>query len=213
MSVRYGVSVIPQPTFTAQVHRLRQTLCSQYASWAAEMHMVHLPLVEYFRCPEEAVKTVDTGLESAAREFSCANQETTLSPWAVVAAAGNSGNIFLEFGVAGAAAQPGSPTFGQLRDAIIRILEQVHTQIEHENHPCRIALMQHANLPPGVFDSAVTFAQRAAAGLDMAKLVSLEQLVFIRFESDIAGEDGNDWNRGGWSADLRWRIINSYPLN
>ena len=43
MSIRYGVSLLTDPDFTARLYRARQLICGQFACWAAEMHMVHLP--------------------------------------------------------------------------------------------------------------------------------------------------------------------------
>ena len=68
MSVRYGIALIPEPGFTARVYRARQLICGQYACWAAEMHMLRLPLIEYFQCPEDAVETISAGLGRVARE-------------------------------------------------------------------------------------------------------------------------------------------------
>ena len=220
MSIRYGISVILQPAFTAQVHRARQTLCNQYGCWAAEMHPVHLPLIDYFPCPEEMAQSVDAGLERAARE----SPGITLYQHSVVAAPDDTGNIFLDFA---AGVHPTSPAgravneLGQWRDAVIEILGPVyglspylepHRETDQENYRPRIALMQYASLPPRVFESAVTFAQAVVADLPVPERASPWQLALIRFESYAAGEDWADWNRGGWAADLRWQFINSYPL-
>lgn len=221
MSIRYGISVILQPAFTAQVHRARQTLCNQYGCWAAEMHPVHLPLIDYFLCSEEIVQSVDASLEQAAREA----PGITLYQHSVVAAPDDAGNISLDFadGVP-PTSQAGEAVneLRQWRDAVIEILEQVcglspylepHRETARENYRPRIALMQYASLPPRVFESAVTFAQAVVADLPVPERANPWQLVLIRFESDAAGEDWDDWNRGGWAADLRWQFIDSYPLH
>ena len=217
MSVRYGISVIPQPSITAGIHRARQTLCNQYATWAAEMHPVHLPLIDYFPCPDEMVESVDAGVERVAGE----SPRITLHRPKVVAAPDDPGNIFLDF----AGADPAGKAVDelrQLRDAVIETLGQVyglapylelHREVGREDYPLRIALMQHANLPPRVFESAVTFAQEVVSSVvssvESDGRTPLWQLVLIRFESDAAGDD---WNAGGWAADLRWQIVSSYPF-
>ena len=213
MSIRYGISVILQPPFTAQIHRVRQTLCNQYGTWAAEMHPVHLPLIDYFSCPEEMVQSVDAGLERVARE----SRGIILYHRPVVAAPDDAGNIFLDFAGEVHPASRAATTVNelrQLRDAIIEILGRVYglapyLEPHREDYSLRIALMQHANLPPQVFESAITFAREVFGHLEMPERANPWQLVIIRFESDAAGDD---WNKGGWAADLSWQIINSHRL-
>ena len=48
MSVRYGVSLLTDPDFTARAYRARQLICGQFACWAAEMHMLHMLMSDYF---------------------------------------------------------------------------------------------------------------------------------------------------------------------
>ena len=225
MSSRYGISLVPQPSFTAGLHRARQVICSQYASWAAEMHMVHLPLFGYFQCPENAVQPLETALESVARDFKRDNPNVFLSREGVTSEAADGGSIFLEFADAGnVLAEPSgrghsgqgrnnnptaAPAIGHLREAAAGVIAGLHLNPEASGQSLSFALMQHATLPGPVFESAVTFAAGVIEGLELPRYTSLAQLVFIRFESDAAGED---WSKGGWAADLRWRILGSYPL-
>ena len=242
MSIRYGISVIPQPRFTARIYRARQLICGQYASWAAEMHMVHMPLIEYFSCPDDLVQSLENGLEAVARAARDAFRDSFREPGpgdgialahrGVAAAPGDSGNIFLDF-IAEEASRRGESdtvqTINQLRDAVVETLGQVYgaashpdmerMRIDRRNHPLRIALMLHANLPSPVFASALAFAQSVVADLEVPEASTAWQLVLIRFESDAADAAGADWgdwgnwNRGLWAADLRWQVINSYPLS
>ena len=55
MTVRYGISLIPEPVFASRVYRLRQLVCGQYGAWAAEMEMLHMPLIPFFDSSEDAV--------------------------------------------------------------------------------------------------------------------------------------------------------------
>ena len=206
MSVRYGISLVPQPSFTVRVHHARQTICSQYAAWAAEMHMVHLPLIDYFHCPEEMVQSVDAGLERVAQEFLRDNPGVFLSRQGVVSETENGGNIYLEFADA-----PGQrPAVGELQAAVAQVLNQRHLQPEQDVPSLRIALMQRSDLPLPVFQSAAFFAAGVFDGSDLPQYAKLGQLVLIRFESDAAGDE---WSKGGWAADLRWQIVNSFPLD
>ena len=225
MSIRYGISVIPQPSFTAGIHRVRQITCNQYASWAAEMHMVHLPLIEYFGCPEDSIPAVDAGLEKAVQEFNRDDRVVWLTRQKVVAEAGETGSIFVEIADAGnhlpgsserRDSRPGasSKTVNQLRDAVIEVVTQVNGAVPRQpaepgDGPLRFHIMQHASLPPRVFASAAAFAEGALEGVDLAQNTYPVELVFTRFESDAAGDD---WSAGGWAADLRWQIVNTYPF-
>ena len=73
MSIRFGILLIPSPSFTARAYRARQLICGQYGSWAAEMHMLHLTVAGFFQCSEAALAEVEAGLQAAAeksrREF------------------------------------------------------------------------------------------------------------------------------------------------
>ena len=215
MSIRYGISLIPEPRFTARVYRSRQLICGQYASWAAEMHMVHLPLLSYFQCPENRVESLDSALATVAADWQ-AQGGIPLAHGGVdyeYDTAGATGDIFLNF----AAGQSGEDAIHPLLGAVVNKLVEsgsdpaleMSPELESENNPYRIALMQHANLPPAVFASAVAFAQAVVNDLEVPANTTAWQLALIRFESDAAGED---WSGGRWAADLRWQLVNSHPL-
>ena len=217
LSIRYGISVILEPSFTGKVHRLRQTLCNQYATWAAEMHPVHLPLIDYLPCPEEMVQSVDAGLERVAGE----SRRIPLSQHRILAPPDAPNDICLDF----ADRVPPTSQAGRnvdrlrsLREAVIEILGRVyglspylesHRKTDPASYPLRIPLMQHADLTPGVFESAVSFAQGVASSLELGVETGPWHLALIRFESDAAGED---WSAGGWAADLRWQIVSTHRL-
>ena len=64
MSTRYSVSLLPDPDFTARAYRARQLICGQYACWAAEMQMLHMPLSDYFPLnPTAAVGNAAAGAD------------------------------------------------------------------------------------------------------------------------------------------------------
>ena len=200
------------------------------------MHMVHLPLFEYFSCLDDLVQALESGLEGVARAARDSFRDPFHEPGSddgialahrgVAALPGDSGNIFLDFMAEEASRRSDGDivrTINQLRDAVAEILEPVYgsasdpdmerMQIDRGNHSYRIALMLHANLPSPVFASALAFAQSVVADLEVPEASTAWQLVLIRFESDAAGADWGDWNRGLWAADLRWQVINSYPLS
>ena len=212
MSIRYGISLIPEPRFTARVYRARQLICGQYASWAAEMHMVHLPLLSYFQCPETWVESLDSALATVAADW-LAYGVTPLAHDGVDYEYNAAGDIFLNF----AAGQRGEDVIHPLMEAVVnKLIEsglvpalETPPALDFGNYPYRIALMQHANLPPAVFASAVAFAQAVVNDLEVPANTTAWQLALIRFESDAAGDD---WSGGRWAADLRWQLVNNHPL-
>ena len=60
MSVRYGIDLVLQPSFTAKVYQTRQIVCGQYSSWAAEMQMLRMALTPYFPCPDDRLSVLAT---------------------------------------------------------------------------------------------------------------------------------------------------------
>ena len=212
MSIRYGISLIPEPRFTARVYRARQLICGQYASWAAEMHMVHLPLLSYFQCPETKVEFLDSALATVAADW-LAQGGIPLTHSGVDTDHSAAGDIFLNF----AAGQSGEDAIRPLMEAVVNKLVEsgldplleTPRALDFGNYLYRIALMQHANLPPAVFASAVAFAQAVVNDLEVPANTTAWQVALIRFESDAAGED---WSGGRWAADLRWQLVNSHPL-
>ena len=225
MSVRYGVSIVVQPSFIAGLHRARQLVCNQYGCWAAEMHMAHLPLIDYLVCTDEQVPRLDAGLEQAVEEFNQDDRMVLLSRRPVAAVADESGHLYVPFEDAGndlpglgrrGRSRRGEPakTVRQLREGVLRVAagvtgaSQTH-QAEMLERPVRFDLMRFANLPPRVFQSAANFAAGAVEGVDLPETTFPVELVLIRLESDAAGDD---WSAGGWAADLRWQIVNAYPF-
>ena len=97
MSVRYGISLIPDPVFTARVYRVRQLVCGQYGSWAAEMHMLHLTLADYFQCTDDALPAVGAGLTQLAQRCRQRHSRFPLLNHGVSTFAGTNGHIHLDF--------------------------------------------------------------------------------------------------------------------
>ena len=187
------------------------------------MHMAHLPLIDYFPCPDGLVATVDARLEQAVEDFNKDDRPARLSRQPVASVLDESGHLYVPFvddsedpsrrrgtGFAGVS----DKTIRQLREDVVGVVGEVTGadagwQGEALRIPVRFDLMQFADLPPRVFQSAASFAAGAVDGVDLPGSTIPVEMVLIRFESDAAGED---WNSGGWAADLRWQIVNAYPF-
>ncbi len=208
MSVRYGIALIPEPSFTARVYRARQLICGQYAGWAAEMHMLHLTLAGYFDCSEDAVTSVSGGLERVAQQAG-AGEGVPLLHRGIATYPDVTGHIFLDF------ARPGATEgLDRLHRNVTDLLQQTSgvtadPRFTGENFQPRISLMQYASLSQSVFDSAVEFSRQVIRDLEVPEVTRAWQLVLARFQSEAAGDD---WDQGRWAADLSWESIASYPL-
>jgi 2'-5' RNA ligase len=214
MSIRYSVALIPDPSFTSRVYRARQIICGQYASWAAEMHMLHMTVADLFQCPEGAVETLSMGLAGIAEQsrrrelrFPLVNRGIDIFPGAV-------GHIFLDFTVPQNPREKGVRELNTLHQNVIGLLEQSEEvvpdlRLAKENYRPHITLMQHARLSPKVFESAVEFAHGVVRELQVPNSARAWRLVLARFESDAAEED---WDNGRWASDLRWQALDCYPL-
>lgn len=218
MSVRYGVSLLLDPAFTAGLHRARQVICSQFGCWAAEMHSVHVPLTAYFPCPDEKVPALAAALESSALESAVPDAPESQSPAhpepvegaAVlrqpVSAEASEGSIYLPFIPAhpgpgeGRSDDLGSiqtlQTFqtiqtlqGRVADALARVDIPV-SQAQAPALPLRFALLQYGSLPDPVFGSAVRFAAGVVDGLRLPDHATADGLALFRYQSQAADADG-----------------------
>ena len=206
MSIRFGVLLIPSPSFTARVYRARQLICGQYGSWAAEMHMLHLTVAGFFQCSEAALAEVEAGLQIAAEESRQREPRFSLHQQGVT---GASGNIFLDL------SGPQRPEalhklHGDVVDIVRRVsgavLDMEHVEGGYWPH---VTMMQYAKLPSAVMADALEFAQGVVDDLAVPESTNAWRLLLVRFQSQAAEED---WSEGRWAPDLSWDIISSYPL-
>ena len=206
MSIRFGVLLIPSPSFTARVYRARQLICGQYGSWAAEMHMLHLTVAGFFQCSEAALAEVEAGLQIAAEESRQREPRFSLHQQGVT---GASGNIFLDL------SGPQRPEalhklHGDVVDIVRRVsgavLEMEHVEGGYWPH---VTMMQYAKLPSAVMADALEFAQGVVDDLAVPESTNAWRLLLVRFQSQAAEED---WSEGRWAPDLSWDIISGYPL-
>ena len=214
MAVRYGVELIPDPAYTARVYRARQLICGQYGAWAAEMHMLHLSLVDFFKCADQALSVVSAGLSKISEASHHRVFRFPMSSRGVFSFPNTQGNLHLDFKVPENLSAQNQQDLNALHGDVTRLL--VHTEgvvldlrhSEEKYHP-HITLMEHADLTPTVFESALVFAMAVLSDLNVPNDTKAWQMVLVRYESDT---DDDDWSDGGWAVDLRWQILNSYLL-
>ena len=214
MAVRYGVELIPDPAYTARVYRARQLICGQYGAWAAEMHMLHLSLVDFFKCADYALSGVSAGLSKIAEDSHHRVLRFPMSSRGIFSFPNTRGNLHLDFKVPENPSAHNQQELNALHGDVTKLL--VHTEgvvldLRHSGgkyHP-HITLMEHADLTPKVFESALVFATAVLGDLNVPNYTKAWQMVLVRYESDTKDDD---WHGGGWAGDSRWQILNSYLL-
>ena len=215
MSIRYGVSLITDPDFTARAYRARQLICGQYACWAAEMHMLHLPMSDYFPVadPEHAdveaqlaseVETLAERYRRVSPRFPMFNRGITTTRHTEM-----DGNIWLDF-----SPEVVNESLYRLQSMVADLLDRNPAvsgprKVFGPDFPPQMPLLSHADLADSVFDSALEFARSVTDELKVSQITRAWRLTLTRFESNAAGDD---WNAGSWAADLQWRLVGSYSL-
>ncbi len=215
MSIRYGVSLLTDPDFTARAYRARQLICGQYACWAAEMHMLHMPMSDYFPLDTDEAGAVEAQLAGELERL--AERYRRVSPRFPLFNRGitttrqteSDGNIWLDF-----SPEVVNESLYRLQSMVADLLERNPSvgggrQAFRPDFPPQIPLMSHADLPDSVFDGALDFARSVTDELKVSQITRAWRLALTRFESNAAGDD---WSNGRWAADLQWRAIGSFSL-
>ena len=200
MSIRYGIDLVLQPSFTAKVYQTRQIVCGQYSSWAAEMQMLRMALTPYFPCPDDRLSILASQVESAAAETR--SQQPYLLRRAGIVADPAMNGVVMEFEIP-------APLLGLQRKALEAA--QSHSSGLHSSEPFRprIALLEYGVFPGAILPDAVEFARGVASGLDVPETAPQWRLLLTRYSSEAAGDD---WSDGRWAADLSWRQLHSHSL-
>ena len=215
MSIRYAVSLITDPDFTARAYRARQLICGQYACWAAEMHMLHMPMSDYFPLATDDAGTVEAQLAGEVERL--ADRYRRVSPRFPLFNRGitttreteTDGNIWLDF-----SPEVVNESLYRLQAMVADLLERNPDvggprRVYGPDFPPQIPLMSHAHLPDSVFDGALDFARSVTDELKVSQITRSWRLALTRFDSNAAGDD---WSNGRWATDLSWRAIGSYSL-
>lgn len=200
MSIRYGIDLVLQPSFTAKVYQTRQIVCGQYSSWAAEMQMLRMPLTPYFPCPDDRLPILVSQVESIASES--ADQKPYMLRRSDITIVPSASSVVMEF-------EAPAQLFELQRKSMQAA--QRHSAGLHSSHPFRpaIALLEYGNFPEAILKDAARFAEGVASGLDLTEMAMPWRLLLTRYSSEAAGDD---WSNGRWAADLSWRQLSSHGL-
>ncbi len=200
MSIRYGIDLVLQPSFTAKVYQTRQIVCGQYSSWAAEMQMLRMALTPYFPCPGDRLPVLASQVESIAGET--ADQKPYMLIRTGVTAAAGTSSVVMEFEAP-----------AQLFDLQRKAMEAAQDDSAglYSSPPFRpaITLLEYGNFPDAILQDAARFADGVASGLDMTEMALPWRLLLTRYSSEAAGDD---WSNGRWASDLSWQQLYSHAL-
>ena len=199
MSIRYGIDLVLQPSFTAKVHQVRRIVCDQYASPAAERQMLRMPLAPYFACPDDRLPALAARVEGIAQETE--DRKPFLLSRSGIAAEAATNGVVMEF-------EASEPLLGLQRKALDAARSEDAALPLAPFRP-RIALLEYGSLPEAMLHDAAQFAEGAASGLDMMEMALPWRLALTRYRSEAAGED---WSDGRWAADLAWEPLYSHRL-
>ena len=200
MSIRYGIDLVLEPSFTAKIYQTRQIVCGQYASWAAEMQPLRMSLTSYFPCPDDRLPILAAQVEGIARETGA--EKPYMLRRSGFEAVTSTRSVVLQF-------EAPEPLFELQRKS----MESAHSHsagldASQDFRPC-IALLEYGTFPEEMAPDAAQFAEGAASGLDMTEMALPWRLQLTRYYSEAAG---NDWSRGRWASDLSWQHLASHPL-
>ena len=199
MSIRYGIDLVLQPSFTAKVYQTRQIVCGQYSAWAAEMQMLRMALTPYFPCPDDRLPILTSQVESIAGETR-SQQPCLLSRAGIVADQAMNG-VVVEF--------EASTELLELQRKAQEAAQSHSAGLQTERFSPRIALLEFGAFPEAILPDAVEFAVGVASGLDVPQAATPWRLLLTRYSSEAAG---NDWSNGRWAADLSWHQLSSHAV-
>ena len=200
MSVRYGIDLVLQPSFTAKVYQTRQIVCGQYSSWAAEMQPLRMPLTPYFPCPDDRLPVLASEIEGIAGETG--DEKPFFLQRREIEADSSMNGVILRF-----EESPRLLALQQRCNSAARS-QSLGLYPDWAFSP-RIALLEYGAFPEAILPDAAEFAEGVASGLDMTEMALPWRLLLTRYSSDAAGDD---WSNGRWAADLSWQQLASHPL-
>ena len=203
MSTRFGIELVVGPAFTTRAYRTRNIVCGQYGSWAAEMLMLRMSLVNYFECFETAVNHLVHGVGLVAEVSRKHSPQFSINHRGV---AMERNSIYLDF----EQSDSNHPLITLRRDALTMVEGLPGAKVMATNdYRHKITLMEHADLPSPVMNDALDFARGVAIDVGVPENAEAWRLVLLRYHSESAGDN---WSNGSWASDISWEYISSYAL-
>ena len=199
MSIRYGIDLVLQPSFTAKVYQTRQIVCGQYSSWAAEMQMLRMALTPYFPCPDDRLSVLASQVEGIASETR--DKRPYMLRRSGILAVTSTNSVVMEFDA--------PALLFELQRKALEAAQSHSAGVQTEPFRPRIALLEHGAFPDAILPDAAQFAEGVASGLDMTEMALPWRLLLTRYSSEAAGDD---WSNGRWAADLSWQQLSSHAL-
>lgn len=200
MSIRYGIDLVLEPSFTAKVYKTRQIVCGQYSAWAAEMQMLRMRLTPYFPCPDNRFAALASQVSSIA-DGTAAEEPQSLTRAGIVADPSING-VVMQFTAPAALLELQAKLLGVVR-------ERSPGADEAEPFKPEIILLEYGSFPESILADAVEFASEVASGLEVPEETTPWRLLLTRYVSNAAGDD---WSHGRWAADLSWQQLHSHAL-
>ena len=200
MSVRYGIDLVLQPSFTAKIYQTRQIVCGQYSSWAAEMQMLRMPLTPYFPCPDDRVPILASQVEGIARGTSD-TESYMLRRTGITVVTGTS-SVLMEF-------EAPEPLFELQRKAMENRPEPFRRAASGQCLASRHFAPGIRQFPGGDPERRCTIRRwsgnRTGDDRDGPALEAAADAILI-------GRRGDDWSNGRWASDLSWQLLSSHPI-
>ena len=200
MSIRYGIDLVLQPSFTAKVHLTRKILCDQYSSWVTERQPIRVHLTPYFPCSDNQLTILERQVENIAQE-TVAHKPYMLRRSAFLAIPSVNG-VDMEF-------EAPEPVLELQRKAMEAAQYHSSRIVPTTDFRPRIALLQYGEFPKTILVDAARFAEGVADGLDMPEMALPWRLLLTRYSSESAGED---WGNGRWASDISFCQIQSHQI-
>ena len=155
MSIRYGIDLVLQPSYTAKIYQTRQIVCGQYSSWAAEMQMLRMALTPFFWCPDDGLAILASQVEAIARETST-QKPYTLSRTGIVADRSRNG-VVIEF--------HGPPLLFDLQRRVMEAARSSSPGLgQSETFQPSIALLEYGAFPEAILPGRCRFCRRRCVG-------------------------------------------------
>ncbi len=200
MAVRYSFILIPDPSFLRLIHTSRQILCNQFGCWTAEMFMIHVPLINFFKSESIEVSMNDKTVQGIVND--CKIDNWTLIPSCITNPANTSLDLYIDCLTPNQA------------NPFINIKQRLMTELKIDSlgtssDRLRIPLLENFDGNPTVWEEAITMAKDLFDNFGLNTPFDVRSLNLVKYESKSASDQ---WEREKWCSDISWDILESFKL-